>query len=39
MDKYELNNLIDKIDNPIIGKSLFTTFHKLNYCVYKKELC
>ena len=35
MDKYELNNLIDIIDNPIIGKSLLTTFHKLNYCNYK----
>ena len=39
MDKYELNNLLDKIDNPIIGKSLLTTFHKLNYCNYKKALC
>ena len=39
MDKYELNNLLDKIDNPIIGKALLTTFHKLNYCNYKKALC
>ena len=39
MNKDELNNLLDKIDNPIIGKALLTTFHKLNYCVYKKALC
>ena len=39
MNKYELNNLLDKIDNPIIGKALLTTFHKLNYCNYKKVLC
>ena len=37
MDKYELNYLLDTIDNPIIGKTLLTTFHKLNYCVYKKR--
>ena len=34
-NKPVLNNLLDKIDNPIIGKSLLTTFHKLNYCNYK----
>ena len=39
MNKDELNNLLDKIGNPIIGKSLLTTFHKLNYCNYKKALC
>ena len=39
MDKYELNYLLDTIDNPIIGKALLTTFHKLNYCIYKKALC
>ena len=39
MDKYELNYLLDTIDNPIIGKALLTTFHKLNYCNYKKALC
>ena len=39
MNKYELNNLLDKIDKPIIGKSILTTSHKLNYCNYKKALC
>ena len=39
MNKYELNNLLDKIDNHIIGKALLTTFHKLNYWNYKKALC
>ena len=37
MDKYELNYLLDTIGNPIIGKALLTTFHKLNYCIYKKH--
>lgn len=39
MNKDELNLLLDKIDNPIIGKALLTTFHKLNYSGYKKALC
>ena len=30
MNKDELNNLLDKIDNPIIGKAILTAFHKLN---------
>ena len=39
MNKDELNLLLDKINNPVIGKALLTTFHKLNYCNYKKALC
>ena len=39
MNKDDLNYLLDVIDNPIIGKALLTTFHKLNYCGYKKALC
>ena len=35
----ELNLLLDKINNPVIGKALLTTFHKLNYEGYKKVLC
>ena len=31
MNKEELNLLLDRINNPIIGKALLTTFHKLNY--------
>lgn len=36
MNKEELNLLLDKMDNPTIGKALLTTFHKLNYEGYKK---
>ena len=39
MNKDELNLLLDKINNPVIGKALLTTFHKLNYEGYKKVLC
>ena len=39
MNKEELNLLLDKINNPIIGKAILTTFHKLNYGGYKKALC
>ena len=39
MNKEELNLLLDTINNPVIGKSLLTTFHKLNYGGYKKVLC
>lgn len=39
MNKEELNLLLDKINNPIIGKAILTTFHKLNYEGYKKALC
>lgn len=39
MNKEELNLLLDKINNPIIGKAILTTFHKLNYEGYKKTLC
>ena len=39
MNKEELNLLLDRINNPIIGKALITTFHKLNYSGYKKVLC
>ena len=39
MNKDELNLLLDKIDNPTIGKALLTTFHKFNCCGYKKVLC
>ena len=39
MNNDELNLLLDTINNPIIGKALITTFHKLNYCGYKKVLC
>lgn len=39
MNKEELNLLLDRINNPIIGKTLLTTFHKLNYGSYKKVLC
>ena len=37
MNKDELNLLLDTINNPIIGKALLTTFHKLNYGGYKKH--
>ena len=39
MNKDDLNRLLDTIENPTIGKALLTTFHKLNYCGYKKALC
>ena len=39
MNKEELNLLLDRINNPVIGKALLTTFHKLNYSGYKKVLC
>ena len=39
MNKEELNLLIDRINNPVIGKALITTFHKLNYGCYKKAFC
>ena len=39
MNKEELNLLLDRINNPVIGKTLLTTFHKLNCCGYKKALC
>ena len=39
MNKEELNLLLDRINNPVIGKALLTTFHKLNYGGYKKVLC
>ena len=39
MNKEELNLLLDTINNPVIGKALLTTFHKLNYGGYKKVLC
>ena len=39
MNKEELNLLLDKINNPVIGKAILTTFHKLNYGGYKKALC
>ena len=39
MNIYELNNLLSTIKNPIIGKALLTTYHKLNNCGYKKVLC
>ena len=39
MNKEELNLLLDTINNPVIGKALITTFHKLNYSGYKKVLC
>lgn len=39
MNKEELNLLLDRINNPVIGKALLTTFHKLNHGGYKKVLC
>ena len=39
MNKEELNLLLDRINNHVIGKALLTTFHKLNYSGYKKVLC
>ena len=39
MEKEELNFLLDIINNPVIGKALLTTYHKLNYEGYKKVLC
>ena len=39
IEKFEvqsLNNILDELNNPVIGKALLTTFHKLNYCGYKK---
>ena len=39
MNHKELNAILDSIKNPIIGKALLTTYHKLNNCGYKKVLC
>ena len=39
MNVNELNQLLSIIKNPIIGKALLTTYHKLNNCNYKKVLC
>ena len=35
----ELNKVLDNIKNPVVGKALLTTYHKLNNCGYKKVLC
>ena len=37
MNKDDLNYLLNIIENPAIGNALLTTFHKLNYCGYKKH--
>ena len=39
MNNNELNNLLDNIKNPVIGKAIMTTYHKLNNCNYNKVLC
>lgn len=39
MDMDELNSMLAKIRNPVVGKALLTTYHKLNYSGYKKVLC
>lgn len=39
MNNNELNNLLESIKNPIIGKAILTTYHKLNNCNYNKVLC
>lgn len=39
MNNNELNNLLDNIKNPVIGKAIMTTYHKLNNCNYSKVLC
>ena len=35
----ELYDILDKIRNEAVGKSLLTAYSKLNYCGYKKALC
>ena len=39
MNKEELNSYMDIIENPVVGKALLTTYHKLNYGGYTKALC
>lgn len=39
MNVNELNNLLDIIKNPTIGKAILTTYHKLNNSNYNKILC
>ena len=39
MNINELNNLLSIIKNPVIGKAILTTYHKLNNCCYEKVLC
>lgn len=39
MNVNELNNMLEQIKNPVVGKALITTFSKLNNCGYKKVLC
>lgn len=39
MNIKELNNLLGRCKNPVIGKALLTTYHKLNNCNYNKVLC
>lgn len=35
----QLNDLLEKIKNPVVGKAIMTTYHKLNNCGYRKVLC
>lgn len=39
MTKEQLNKILEQIHNPVVGKALLTTYHKLNNCGYKKALC
>ena len=39
MNTFELNRLLDNCKNPIIGKSLMTTYQKINDINYNKILC
>lgn len=35
----ELNTILDNIKNPVVGKALMTTYHKINDVNYNKILC
>lgn len=39
MNKKELNEILDRCQNEVVGKSLMTTFQKINDINYKKILC
>lgn len=39
MNLNELNIMLEQLKNPVVGKALLTTYHKLNHGKYKKVLC
>ena len=39
MNLNELNIMLEQLKNPVVGKALLTTYHKLNHGNYKKVLC